>query len=330
MLSRSAGARAHPNIAFIKYWGNRDDELRLPANGSISMNLGELHTISTVQFGGNFQKDELTINGTAANPEQSSRVSKFLDLVRKMAGINEFARVVTENNFPSSAGVASSSAAFAALALAASAAAGLTLDEPSLSRLARRGSGSASRSVPNGFVEWKTADNDEESYAFSIASADHWRLTDCIAVVSEQAKSVGSTKGHSLAATSPLQGARVLGADARLKTCRAAIQSRDFDALAAVTELDCHLMHAVMMTSQPALVYWEPASVAAMLAVRDWRSAGLPVCYTLDAGPNVHVLCPHEVSDRVCSQLRDIEGVIRVLSSGPGGEAQPVDEPSFS
>lgn len=320
-MLHKATARAHPNIAFIKYWGNRNEALRLPANSSLSMNLRELHTTTAVQFDPSLARDELTLGGREARSEQTEQVSQFLDLVRKMAGGKEFAKVESQNNFPSGAGIASSSSAFAALALAASAAAGLTPDEKTLSRLARRGSGSASRSVPGGFAEWRAADKDEESYAASIAPAEHWALTDCIAMVSEEHKSVGSTQGHSLAATSPLQAARVQGAERRLELCRSAVMSRDFDTLAQVTELDCHLMHAVMMTSQPPLHYWLPASLAVMQAVREWRSAGLPVCYTLDAGANVHVICPTEGADNVVSQLQAVDGVQRVIVSGPGGPA---------
>lgn len=324
MVKGNASARAHPNIAFIKYWGNRDEVLRLPANSSLSMNLGDLHTTTTVQFDGGYTKDELSLNGVEADAQQIARVSQFLDLVRQMASRSEFARVESENNFPSGAGIASSSSAFAALALAAATAAGLNLDEQTLSRLARRGSGSASRSIPGGFVEWRAADQDKECYAFSIAPDDHWDLVDCIAIVSEQHKSVGSTQGHILAATSPLQAARIQEAKHRLELCRAAVINRDFEALAQVVELDSNLMHAVMMTSQPALLYWAPTSVAIMLAAREWRSAGVPVCYTLDAGPNVHVICQSDVADKVTRQLQEIEGVQRVLTSGPGGGAQLV------
>jgi diphosphomevalonate decarboxylase len=194
--------------------------------------------------------------------------------------------------------------------------------EQALSRLARRGSGSASRSIPGGFVEWRAADEDEDSFATSIASADYWDLVDCIAIVSEEHKSVGSTQGHSLAGTSPLQVARVQSAPQRLDICRSAILHRDFAALAQVVELECHLMHAVMMTSQPALFYWLPASVAIMHEIREWRAKGLSVCYTLDAGPNVHVLCAAQAADDVSGRLQLINGVIRVLRSGPGGPAR--------
>ena len=193
MPASNATAIAHPNIAFIKYWGNRDEALRLPANSSLSMNLDGLHTQTKVEFDASLQNDDLRLNGKEASAEQLTRVTLFLNIVREMAAITTFARIESENNFPSGAGIASSSSAFAALALAASQAAGLALDEPALSRLARRGSGSASRSVPGGFVEWRAADSDEESYAFSFAPTDHWNLVDCIAVVSEGHKIIGSS-----------------------------------------------------------------------------------------------------------------------------------------
>ena len=125
-----------------------------------------------------------------------------------MAGIQERAEIVSENNFPSGAGIASSASAFAVLALASSKAAGLDLSERELSRLAWRGSGSAARSIPNGFVEWQMGTGDEDLFAFSIASREHWALTDCIAIISATHKKTGSTEGHALAGTSPLQSAR--------------------------------------------------------------------------------------------------------------------------
>lgn len=319
-----ATAVAHPNIAFIKYWGNQDQALRLPSNGSISMNLAGLHSHTSVEFTSRLAADELLLDGKTASAEQTRRVSAFLDLVRAQAGIASPARVESRNNFPSGAGIASSSSAFAALALAASAAAGLQLDEAALSRLARRGSGSASRSVPGGFVEWRPGD-DAESYASSIAPASHWELVDCIAVISEAHKATGSTAGHALAGTSPLQAARLAGAPQRLEQCRAAILAGDFEALAEVSELDCHLMHAVMMTSQPGLHYWLPASLEVMEAVRSWRAAGTPAFYTLDAGPNVHVLCPASHADALSAQLQELPGVLRVLRAGAGGPAALVE-----
>ncbi len=326
----TASAVAHPNIAFIKYWGNRDNALRLPANSSLSMNLNGLETRTTVTFDPGLKSDELTINDQLVQPDQHTRVSQFLDLVRKMSEFSAAARVQSENNFPSGAGIASSSSAFAALALASSAAAGLKLDEATLSRLARRGSGSAARSVPGGFVEWRAAERDEESYAFSIAGPDHWALVDCIAVVNEIHKEIGSSEGHRLAESSPLQAARLLGAQARLERCQAAILQKDFAALAEVVELDSHLMHSVMMTSRPPLIYWQPASLTVMQAVREWRAAGWGACYTLDAGPNVHIISLAQDAQQVAKKLAAIPGVLRIIKAEPGGPASLVSNFSAS
>jgi diphosphomevalonate decarboxylase len=322
----SATAQAHPNIAFIKYWGNRDDALRLPANGSISMNLAGLFTRTTVSFQPSLPFDELVINGHEVAGKGLERVSAVLDLVRAIAQVGENAEVISENNFPSGAGIASSAAAFAALAVAASRAAGLDLNERDLSRLARRGSGSAARSVPGGFVEWRAGAGDEDSFALSIAPAGHWALMDCIAVVSALHKKTGSTEGHVLAGTSPLQAARVADAPRRLDLCRGAILDRDFEALASVVELDSDMLHAVMMTSLPALYYWQPATLAVMQAVRDWHAAGIPACYTVDAGANVHVLCPEAEAQEVAGRLLTVEGVTNVMTAGVGGSAEVVEE----
>ena len=324
----SASAQANPNIAFIKYWGNRDEALRLPANGSISMNLAGLYTRTTVSFQASLPFDELVINGREMTGPALERVACMLDLVRELAGLDARAEVVSENNFPAGAGIASSASAFAALALAASAAAALKLSEVELSRLARRGSGSACRSIPAGFVEWQMGAGDADSYAFSIAAPDHWPLADCIALVSESHKRTGSTQGHAVAPTSPLQAARLADTPRRLELCRRAILERDFDALATIVELDSDMMHAVMMTSRPALHYWEPATLQVLSAVRAWYRDGLPACSTVDAGANVHVICPEKHAQDVASRLRLIPGVKDVLTAGVGGAATLVSDSS--
>jgi diphosphomevalonate decarboxylase len=314
-------AIAHPNIAFIKYWGNRDEILRLPANGSISMNLAGLETRTTVTLNTGLPADMLTLNGRALDGPPLERVTAFLDIVRGLAGSSDYAHVSSENNFPTGAGIASSASAFAALSLSASKAYDLNLNEADLSRLARRGSGSACRSVPGGYVEWLPGEDDKTSYAVSIAPADHWPLTDCVAVVAAGHKEIGSTDGHTMASSSPLQAARLAQAEARLSVCRQAILQRDFDALAAVMELDSNMMHAVMMTSIPPLFYWQPATLGILQAVQDWRSQGQPVCYTVDAGPNVHVLCPQQNAEETKQRLAALPGVQQVLAASVGGPA---------
>jgi diphosphomevalonate decarboxylase len=322
MSNQTATAIAHPNIAFIKYWGNCDPHSRIPANGSISMNLEGLETRTTVTFDASLKTDVLILNGAPIAGAALVRVSEFLDRVRGMAGISHFAQTESENNFPMGAGIASSASAFAALALAASNAAGLNLDEAALSRLARTGSGSACRSIPGGFVEWLADGCDPDSGAVSIAHSGHWDLHDCVAVISQAHKPTGSTEGHALAYTSPLQIARVDGAPQRLAQCRQAILACDFEAFAEVTERDNNLMHAVMMTSRPPLFYWQPATIAVIEAVKAWRGQGIAACYTIDAGPNVHVICERNAKEQVEKRLRQIPGVRDVLLASPGGPAR--------
>jgi len=313
-----ATAQASPNIALIKYWGNRDHTLRIPSNGSLSMTLGGLHTTARVAFDPGAIEDMLLIAGKPAPADASRRVSEHLDLIRMTAGHNLRGRVESASNFPANSGIASSASAFAAITVAAAAACGLDLDAETLSRLARRGSGSACRSIFGGFVEWQAGHDDATSCAAPLAPANHWRLIDLIAVVSQASKKTGSTEGHRLAATSPLQAARVHDAPRRLSACRQAILQRDFDALAEVVELDSLLMHAVMMTSSPPLEYWLPSTLTILHAVAEWRARGAGVCATVDAGPNVHCLCASGEAEMIRSGLQELHGVQRVLECPPG------------
>lgn len=322
MNTLSATAQTHPNIAFIKYWGNLDAELNLPANGSISMNLGELTTTTVVKFNPDFSEDVFILNRKQEAGESLTRVSHFLDHVRELADQNIFARVTSENNFPIGTGIASSASGFAALAKAASTALGLHLDDRALSRLARRGSGSAARSIPPGFVELFPGKSDQEAFAETIAPADYWSLHDVIAVVECGAKPVGSSLGHILADSSPVQPVRVASAPERLQQCRKAIRERDFDSLAKVVELDSNLMHAAMMTSQPPLLYWVPETIDLMKKISGWRKEGLQVCYTIDAGPNVHVICTPEYAKEVERLVARLPDIRQVLHSVPGGGAR--------
>ena len=326
MSNWMATAIAFSNIALIKYWGNYDSSLRIPSNSSISMNLDGLYSRTRVTFTTERDMDGFILNGLPVGDAALQRVHNLLDRVRQLAGVWMYAEVESRNNFPTGAGLASSASGFAALTLAASRAAGLELGESDLSRLARLSSGSACRSIPGGFVEWQAGEDDKSSYAFSIASPEHWELIDCIAIVSQAHKPISSFEGHVLADTSPLQPARVADANRRLEICRRAILERDFDALAQVVELDSNLMHAVIMTSTPLLQYWQPATLEVMRAVTDWRREGFPACYTIDAGPNVHVICLHSWANQIADRLSQISGVTEVLTAHPGGSAHIVSD----
>ena len=317
-----ASARAHSNIAFVKYWGNRDHQLKLPANSSLSMNLADLHTTTRVEWSNELLADELVINGFSAEDAALKRVRRHLDELRRHLNVDRFARVNSRNNFPMGTGIASSASAFAALTLAATSALGIEVPGRKLSALARLGSGSASRSIPAGFVSWRSGESHDDSYAESFADSDHWELDDVIAIVSREHKRIGSSAGHETADTSVLQRTRARTAAERFKVIKSAIMQRDFGQFAPVVEEDSNLMHAVMMTSNPPLFYWQPLSLTIMEAVRRWRTKeGLAVCYTLDAGPNVHCICLASDAEAVASRLRELSPQIEMLQSGVGGGA---------
>jgi diphosphomevalonate decarboxylase len=290
------------------------------------MNISGLFTRTRVTFDSALNSDRLVLDGEEQQDAPLVRAAAMLERVRHMSGMDALAEVESANNFPAGAGIASSASAFAALALASSKAAGLDLNEAELSRLARTGSGSACRSVPGGFVEWQAGSTDSDSYAFSFAPPEHWDLVDLVAVVSKSHKPVGSVEGHTLAGTSPLQAARLEGAQERLERCRQAILEKDIASFAEIVELDSNLMHAVMLTSSPPLVYWMPATLEIMKAVVQLRSDGVPSCFTIDAGPNVHVITLASFTGQVQSRLEQIEAVEEVLQAVPGGPARLIDD----
>jgi diphosphomevalonate decarboxylase len=326
MSAAKATAVANPNIAFVKYWGNADPVLHLPANPSISMNLDSLSTVTTVVFLAEQEADEAIINDAPVSDTTLRRVTAHLDQVRALAGTKLRARVVSRSNFPAGAGLASSASAFAALTLAAAAALRLTLTEEALSSLARLGSGSACRSIPPGFVEWVAGESHEASFARSIAPPGHWPLCDCIAIVSTAHKGVGSTEGHARALSSPLYHTRVEGASARVAACRTAILARDLPALGKAMETDTVMMHAVTMTSCPPVYYWAPATLHVVRAVVAWRAEGLPVYYTVDAGPNVHCLCEEAHAAEISQLLEALPNVQQVRIARPGWGTRLVSE----
>jgi diphosphomevalonate decarboxylase len=329
-MPEKATARAHANIAFIKYWGNRNEDLRLPENSSISMNLDGLYTETTVIWNDDAQQgNTLILNNQSQTGQALERVVRHLAYLRQyVPTLPQYASVTSTNNFPMGAGIASSASSFAALTTAAIGAAGIDLPEKAISSLARLGSGSASRSIPTGFVEWHRGDDHESSYAESIASPDYWDLVDVIVVVSDSHKKVGSTEGHQTAHTSDLQPGRLRHVDDRLKVCKEALLNRDFKPFAKVVEEDSNLMHSVMMTSRPPLFYWQPASVAIMQAIKQWREEGLQACYTLDAGPNVHCICVRKDVPEVIERLKTLSGIldIRVAGAGSGAYIVSSDE----
>ncbi len=299
MLDQPVTAIAHSNIAFIKYWGNLSDERRLPANDSLSMGLSAARTVTSVHFDPDRRADRVVIDGETRYDQTRERVVAHLDRVRWRSGIRLRAKVESRNTFPMGTGIASSASGFAALTVAATHAAGLELSQRELSALARLGSGSACRSVPGGFVWWRAAATDSESYAETFAPPEHWDLRDIVAVVQRSHKAVGSTDGHRAARTSSLFEARLGDVELQLPRVRQAILDRDLTTLGPLVEAEALSLHAIALTSRPPILYWSPETVRLLAQVHAWREQGLAVYFTLDAGPNVHLLCEGHVGEEL-------------------------------
>ncbi|TFD27251.1 diphosphomevalonate decarboxylase [Cryobacterium lyxosi] len=321
----TARARAHSNIALVKYWGKNDVVLNTPAVGSISVTLDALFTDTRVTFRSGLAADEFWLSGCR---QEATKVARVLDLVRQARGTHLFAVVESANNFPTGAGLASSASGFAALAVAASGAAGLTLTDRQLSILARHGSGSAARSIFGGYAQMHagSAADGSDSYAVQLLSGADWPLAVVVVITELGAKTITSTVGMGAsAASSPFYPAWLATAPGDLADMRAAIAARDFVRLGELTEYNCLKLHALMLTTRPALIYWNAATVAAMHAVRDLRASGVPAYFTIDAGPQLKVLCLPGDVPFVQEALSNVAGVHEIRPSALGPSAFRLD-----
>jgi diphosphomevalonate decarboxylase len=320
----AARARAGANFALVKYWGKADARLNVPAVGSISITLDRLYTETAVELASGAASDELTLNGQRRD-DDLPKISALLDLLRRKAGFTPRVRVVSRNNFPTGAGLASSASGFAALVRAAEGAFGLELSPRERSIIARQGSGSAARSIFGGFVEMHagTAADGSDSYAEPLLAAEEWPLEVVIAVTAKGEKEIGSRSGMTRSATSsPYYSAWVAEQPPDLEAGRAAIRARDFASLADLAEHNCLKMHAAALAARPPLVYWNGATVECLHTVRRLRARGYPVFFTIDAGPQLKAVCEPAARAAVEDALRGVPGVLELLKSalGPGAE----------
>jgi diphosphomevalonate decarboxylase len=307
-------AIAHPNIAVVKYWGKRNVELNLPAVPSLSLTLSNFHTRTKVEWGSS--RDKFILNGKELQDIQAKKVFTFLDKIEEN---RSYCAVTSENNFPTAAGLASSSSAFSALAIAALQAKGIDYSPEQASVLARQGSGSACRSIWGGWVEWKLGSNSDgkDSHGVPIAPKEHWNIRLIVAVVSSQKKSISSTKGMLRCSnTSPMYASWVETADNDVTHAKQAILNKDIEALGTTMEHSTLKMYSTMFTSKPAIRFWKPNSVAIMQEVEHLRNKNIPCWFTMDAGPNVKILCPPEYTNRIVDTIKKFTSSIHVLEAG--------------
>lgn len=316
-----ATAKAPSNIAFVKYWGRKDEILRLPENGSVSMNLSNLQTTTTVEFDEKLEQDEIIFNGKKEDLE-NNRAVKHLDRVRALAKIDLKAKVETANNFPTGTGLSSSASGFAALTLASSNAAGLKLSEKELSILARQGSGSACRSIPDGFVEWLDGDTSDESYATSIFPPDYFDIADVVTVVSLDKKYLATSEGQKSARTSPFFEKRLSLIKNKIDRVKKAIEDKNFSEFGELVEREALEFHSILFTSNPPLFYWTPETVKVMKFVQKMRQEGLEVYFTINTGQDVHVICRKEDAEKVSQKLSELPEVIKTIINYPAPGAR--------
>lgn len=323
-MSKERVVRAYTNIALIKYWGKKDEALFLPMNSSLSLTLDSFYTETAVQFDESLDKDVFFLNEQLQNKQATGKVSHVLDLFRETAGITTPAKIQSTNFVPTAAGLASSASGMAALAGAANLASGLNLDKQTLSTYARRGSGSATRSVYGGFVEWQKGTSSENSYAVKVDDAS-WDIGMVTVIVNSKEKAVSSREGmKKTVATSPFYPGWLKSTSIDLVEIKSAIYNQDFQKLGEITEQSGMKMHGTMLGANPPFSYWEPDSIVAMQTVRSLRANGIPCYFTMDAGPNVKVLCRLSDSHKIKEGLTAYFPPEKIVISGPGKDLQEI------
>ncbi|WP_142351549.1 diphosphomevalonate decarboxylase [Staphylococcus caeli] len=316
-MVNSGKARAHTNIALIKYWGKADETYIIPMNNSLSVTLERFYTETKVTFDPEYTEDVLVLNGETIEGKESVKISRYMDIVRAQADTTMYARIESENYVPTAAGLASSASAYAALAAACDKALNLGLSGKALSRLARRGSGSASRSIYGGFVEWEKGHDDVSSYSFPI-EADRWEddLAMIFVVINNKSKKVSSRAGMSLTRdTSRFYKYWLDHVDEDITAVKHAIKQKDFKQMGEVIEANGLRMHATNLGAQPPFTYMVDDSYLAMNVVHQCREAGYPCYFTMDAGPNVKILVEKKNQQAVLDALHQSFSEDQIIAS---------------
>jgi phosphomevalonate decarboxylase len=322
MATLKASAVAHPIQGLIKYHGLADPVLRLPFHDSISVCTAPLTTHTTVEFG-DFPSDHASIDGQPVSAHDMERIRSVVDPLRARANLSDRFRMESVNDFPSNVGLGASASGFAALALAASKAAGLDLPLQEVSRFARRGAGSAARAVTGGYSKWRMGLTDEDSFSEQLAGED-LRMAMTVALVPAFKQ---TEDAHREALTSPFFHARLAEMPRLIAEMELAIRRRDIGAICALAERDTLMLHGITMTGVGEMVLWQPETLRVILAVRKMREAGLPAFFSIDTGATVYV---NTTTDHADDARIAIEALgIRAIPCTVGGPARTVREHLF-
>lgn len=317
-MSGEAVARAHPNLALAKYWGKLERPGNFPAVPSLSVTLGGLVTTTRVRFDASLTADSLTLNGAPAIGTELFRAVKLMDRVRAASGSTLRASIVSDNDFPTASGIASSASGFAALALAASRAAGVDWDAARVSSEARESSASAARSVFGGFVELLAGTDS----ARQVAPPDHLDMVVFVCVAAGgKKKDVGSTDGmRRTAAKSPYYRAWLESAEKNFAELSKALLAKDFEKMGELAEASALAMHASAIAA--GVVYFGAVSLEGLALVQRLRAEGTLAFATMDAGPHVKILARAADAAKVRAAIGTLAGVTRVIEARPGGPAE--------
>jgi diphosphomevalonate decarboxylase len=322
VITTKATAIAHPNTALVKYWGKLDEKLILPMNNSISLTVDTLSTTTTIEFSDEYKTDSFILNDQEATGKVKQRVINHLNLIRELESITAKAKVVSKNNFPTAAGLASSASGFAALTVATYAALGLNKSKKELSMISRRGSGSSCRSIFGGYVEWIKAD-EGESYAKQLADENWFEICDLVVVLKAPERKINTRDAMKQSMeTSPFFESRLNMIDLALADIRKAIKEKDFTLLGRTTERDCLSMHLVAMTSNPSLIFWTPQTLKLMNGIVELREEKIEAYYTIDTGANMHILTLPEYETEVIKRIKEIDNIEQIITNKPGPGAR--------
>lgn len=290
-------ARAHANIALVKYWGKEDEEQVIPYNSSLSLTLDKLYTDTIIETS---DKDVFVLNGTMQGKNETEKIFRFVDRFRQLSHRKNPVRITSVNNFPTAAGLASSASGFAALATAANRYFNLNMTKKELSVNTRFGSGSATRSLFGGFVIWQ---KDENPYAYGYDSAE-WDIAMIVVVINKEKKEISSKEAmRRTVQTSPYYPAWVLSAQSDIENMKKAIKKHDFRVVGEITQSNALRMHASMMSAVPPIIYWQPETLNVLRFVDELNKKGLDCYATMDAGPNVKILTRQSNVELIIDEL---------------------------
>lgn len=316
-----AKVKANSNIALVKYWGKKDEELIIPYNDSISLTLDKFYTITEVEkIDG--QNDIFYLDNQLQDEKETSKMTSFVNLFRNLSNDNSRVKITSNNYFPTAAGLASSASGFAALAGALDQVFETKLSKRQLSQMARRGSGSASRSIYGGLVQWHRGDSDDNSYAEKIDEAN-WDIGMIAVVINKKKKKVLSRAGmKQTVETCPFYDSWVKTAEEDIEKMQNAIKEQDINKVGQIAEFSALKMHATMMATKPSIIYMEEKSLQVIDVVKELRQEGLTCYFTMDAGPNVKIITDSKNKDQIIARIKEVISEDRIIYSGPGQDLE--------